>query len=71
MRALEAIPALFLLTACAGAPVAVCPSLKTYTPEFNQRLAAEVDALSADSATVEAIGDYIGLRDQVRACQAR
>jgi hypothetical protein len=25
--------------------------------------------LPADSATVEAIGDYIALRDSVRACQ--
>lgn len=69
MRALGALLALLLLAACAGTPVAVCPPLKEYTPEFNQRLAAEVDALPADSAVVEAVGDLIGLRDQIRACQ--
>jgi hypothetical protein len=58
-----------LLAACSSVPVAVCPPLKTYTPEFNQRLAGELEAMPADSATIEAIGDYIGLRDQIRACQ--
>jgi hypothetical protein len=57
------------LTACSHVPVAVCPPLKTYDEAFNQRLAGELEAMPADSATVEAIGDYIGLRDQIRACQ--
>jgi hypothetical protein len=54
---------------CQSVPVAQCPPLKEYTPEFNQRLGNEVDAMPADSATVEAIGDYIALRDSVRACK--
>jgi hypothetical protein len=60
---------LAVVAGCSHVPVAVCPPLKTYTPEFNQRLASELEAMPADSATVEAIGDYIGLRDQIRACQ--
>jgi hypothetical protein len=64
-----AILAALSITACSHVPVAVCPPLKTYTPEFNQRLASELESMPADSATVEAIGDYIGLRDQIRACQ--
>jgi hypothetical protein len=57
-----------LLAGCSSVPVAQCPPLKEYTPEFNQRLGNEVDAMPADSATVEAIGDYIALRDSVKAC---
>lgn len=58
-----------LASGCTSVPVAHCPPLKTYPPEFSQRLADEVDAMPADSATVEAIGDYIALRDSVRACR--
>jgi hypothetical protein len=58
-----------LVTACTATPVAVCPPLKEYPESFSQRLANEIEAMPADSATVEAIGDYIGLRDAVRACQ--
>jgi hypothetical protein len=57
-----------LLPACTSVPVAQCPPLKQYPPEFSQRLATELEAMPADSATVEAIGDYIALRDSVRAC---
>jgi hypothetical protein len=48
---------------------AVCPPLKEYPESFSNRLANEMEALPADSATVEAIGDYIALRDSVKACQ--
>jgi hypothetical protein len=61
--------AIFAQTACTSVPVAQCPPLKSYPPEFSQRLAGELEAMPADSATVEAIGDYIALRDSVRACK--
>jgi hypothetical protein len=64
-----AIPLLLATAACQAVPVAQCPPLKEYTQEFNQRLGNEVDAMPADSATVEAIGDYIALRDSVKECQ--
>ena len=65
------VAAALLLAACT-APVfdqAGCPALVNYTPEFNARLADEIAPLPDDSAIVTAIGDYIGLRDQVRACR--
>jgi hypothetical protein len=58
-----------LLAACSITPVAVCPPLKAYPPEFNARLADEVEAMPADAAALQAIQDYIALRDAVRACQ--
>ena len=63
--------ALFLaLSACAShTPVAVCPPIRIYPREFSERLANELEAMPSDSATVEAIGDYIGLRDALRKCQ--
>ena len=57
------------ITACSATPHAVCPPLKEYPESFHSRLANEIEAMPADSATVEAIGDYIALRDSVRACQ--
>ncbi len=59
----------FLLAGCSAVPVAVCPPVKTYPPGFSERLANEIEAMPSDSATVEAIGDYIGLRDALRKCQ--
>jgi hypothetical protein len=59
---------LALVTGCSTVH-AVCPPLKEYPESFSNRLANEMEALPADSATVEAIGDYIALRDSVRACQ--
>lgn len=66
---LAAIIAGFSLSSCSTTPVSVCPPLKTYPPEFSQRLANEMEAMPSDSATAEAIGDYMGLRDAIRACQ--
>jgi hypothetical protein len=63
-------PAIALLAIAGCSTVhAVCPPLKEYPESFSNRLANEMEALPADSATVEAIGDYIALRDSVRACQ--
>lgn len=57
-----------LLTGCVQT-VSSCPPLKTYTPEFNARLADEVEAMPEDSAALRAILDYAALRDQVKACR--
>jgi hypothetical protein len=66
----RALPAIGMLAIVGCSTVqAVCPPLKEYPESFSNRLANEMEALSADSATVEAIGDYIALRDSVRACQ--
>ena len=59
------------LTGCAAAVsnLSVCPPLKDYSRAFNDRLADEVGVMPRDSATVEAVGDYMWLRDQIRACR--
>lgn len=62
-----------LLTGCAGgvSDSSVCPKLKDYSRAFNDRLADEVAVMPRDSATVEAVGDYMLLRGQVRSCSSR
>ena len=46
-----------------------CPSIKSYSEAFNNRLADEIEDLPADSQAIgEAISNYIVLRDKIRAC---
>lgn len=45
-----------------------CPSLKSYSEQFNEKLADEVQSLPAGTATETALIDYIELRDRIRAC---
>lgn len=62
-----------LLTACTGqvsstaGTCSVLP-LRTYTPAFNAQLAGEVVAASPGAVWPQAVQDYAGLRDAVRAC---
>ena len=47
-----------------------CPSIKSYSEAFNNRLADEIEDLPADSQAIgEAISNYIVLRDKIRACE--
>jgi hypothetical protein len=48
-----------------------CPPIQTYTPEFNNELADELDALEegTDGSIQTAIADYAKLRDRIRACE--
>jgi hypothetical protein len=69
MKALVCALTVSFLAACQTVPVAQCPPLKVYPESFSKQLANEIAAMPADSATVEAIGDYIALRDSVRACK--
>lgn len=49
-----------------------CPSLPSYSEQFNQQIADEVQSLPSSTAIEEALIDYIELRDRIRACnQAR
>jgi len=63
-----ALSALLGLSACTSVQYVPCPTLVTYSKEDQVALAAEIKA-NPKPATVRWIGDYIGLRDQVRACQ--
>lgn len=57
------------LTGCAQGISSVCPSLVSYSPAFQDRLAGEVAALPSDDPLVTVVADYGRLRDQTRACQ--
>jgi hypothetical protein len=65
---------LVLLTGCAGTVYRTkleiyCPPMAQYSPEYNQKLADEIDSLPAESTALEtAIADYVTLRDRIRAC---
>lgn len=63
------------LASCAATPIAVskveCPPLKTYTPEDQVALGAELAKLPSDSAIAGAITDYQAMRDADRACIAQ
>lgn len=66
-----------LLNACANTVYKTevevyCPSIKTYSMDFNHRLADELEALPSDSRAIdEAISNYIVLRDKIRACKEK
>ena len=52
-----------------GTTISSCPPLRSYTPEFQERAAAELAGLPADSALAEMIADYGQLRDRLRLCR--
>jgi hypothetical protein len=61
------------LTGCATAGfdaggVAACPPVVEYSTEFQAQAAEELAMLPDGSAIVEMMGDYVVMRDQVRAC---
>jgi hypothetical protein len=59
-----------LLSGCTtGGTPSICPPLKEYTVEENQRLLTELEVLPPGAYTIDVIADYMLLRDQVRACQ--
>lgn len=55
------------LTGCTSVRYVPCPTLVTYSATDQQALAGEISA-HPQPQTIRWIGDYIGLRDQVRAC---
>ncbi|QQX91356.1 hypothetical protein IGS75_01555 [Gluconobacter sphaericus] len=55
------------LTGCTSVHYVPCPTLVTYSSADQAALATEIKA-HPQPQTVRWIGDYIGLRDQVRAC---
>ncbi|GBR46605.1 hypothetical protein GRO01_26830 [Gluconobacter roseus NBRC 3990] len=55
------------LTGCTSVRYVPCPTLVTYSTTDQQALASEITA-HPQPQTIRWIGDYIGLRDQVRAC---
>lgn len=59
------------LTACekASSEGPSCPREKTYSKEFQIRLADALDPLPAGSPIVSAMLDYIDLRGQAKACR--
>ena len=74
MKKILCLTALALLVGCGETVYRTqleiyCPSIKQYTPEFNNKLADEIESLPADSTAVEeAIKNYTYLRDRLRRC---
>ncbi len=58
------------LTGCASVRYVPCPTLVTYAAADQKALATEIRT-NPQPETVRWIGDYIGLRDQVRACSKK
>ncbi|HAX91040.1 MAG TPA: hypothetical protein DCY07_02380 [Rhodospirillaceae bacterium] len=64
--------ALISLSACETAssnPACVCPPIKEYSREFQERLAEEVKAALPDVNYPSALQDYATLRGQLRECR--
>jgi len=63
-----------LLTGCAETVYRTklevyCPPLVNYSPEWNEGLAQELDALPQEYSSIPmAITDYAKLRDRIRRC---
>ena len=63
-----------LLTGCAETVYRTkleiyCPPLANYSPEWNEGLAQELDALPQEYSSIPmAITDYAKLRDRIRRC---
>ena len=53
-----------------GSSTVVCPPVRTWTPEFQERVAAELAAAPKKTALVRVVGDAITDRDMARACAA-
>ena len=74
MKKILCLTALALLVGCGETVYRTqleiyCPSIKQYTPEFNNKLADEIENLPTDSTAVEeAMKNYIYLRDRIRRC---
>lgn len=46
-----------------------CPAITSYSQDYNERLAQELEALPPTSTLIEqTITDYIVLRDRIRRC---
>ncbi|MBS1063452.1 hypothetical protein [Gluconobacter wancherniae] len=58
------------LTGCTSVRYVPCPTLVTYSAADQKALATEIRA-RPQSQTIRWLGDYIGLRDQVRACSKK
>jgi len=66
--------ALNLLTACETAssnPACVCPPIKEYSREHQEKLATEVKTIPEGSLIIEALRDYAMLRSVLMACFVR
>lgn len=58
------------LTSCTSVQYVPCPTLISYSNTDQRELAGEIRN-DPHPQVVRWIGDYIGLRDQVRACRKR
>ena len=63
------------LSGCAGTVYRTnlevyCPPIQTYSTEWNEALAAELEGLSEGYTTIpQTLADYAALRDRIRVCE--
>lgn len=60
----------FVLTSCTSVQYVPCPTVIAYSNTDQMELANEIND-NPRQQIVRWLGDYIGLRDQVRACRGR
>ncbi len=58
------------LTSCTSVRYVPCPTIVSYSNADQKELAREIQG-DTQIQVVRWIGDYMGLRDQVRACHGR
>lgn len=65
-----AVPLLatMLLSGCGAVAGSTCVPVVEYTPEFQSRAADQLATLPEGSPVVVMILDYLGMREQARAC---
>lgn len=68
-RTLLLIPLLWLTACETTSGDCSLIALKVYSPSVSDRLAGEVEAAPPDATWPGVVGDYVALRDEVRACR--
>ena len=58
------------LTSCTSAYYAPCPTIVSYSDADQKELARDIQK-NSQHQVVRWIGDYIGLREQIRACRGQ
>lgn len=70
-KLLAVIPLAVLLGGCPEGAGITCPTLRNYSPEFQKKVAAEIDMIEANAPSVVImLNDYGVTRKAIRTCLA-
>ena len=70
MKQLALLVSFALSACCTDSVIVKCPALSSVSNETRLQLKEELSRIPGGSATMWAIGDWMSLRDQIRACLA-